>query len=326
MSVTRICAAVLAVGSFVGIGAQSASAATTTEYAITQTNIRAGAGTNTAIITTISAGTAVTGVLQSDGWIKIATPSNLVGRYVSSTVLSTKAPTPEPVGAVTGWIRGDYLVTVNIRSGPSMADAVVGSAARQSAVTGVLANGWLHTSRGYINAAEVEFASSNIAVSNGLMPAKDLCVISAAYNSPEVFSVKSPKSGKTYKYNVTTPRQINCAALSSLNALEADYYKATGHFATIDLAYRSQDEQAAWVNDPNVSASPAGKSNHGWGLAVDFRDNGKPHNGLNEFANGGSGYNWLSHNAYRYGFAVDPIVPRQLTDWQSETFHWNFIG
>lgn len=334
---TRAATAVMAVASVAGLGVQSASAATTvTKYATGTTNVRSGAGTAYARVGTISAGTKVTGALQTNGWIKIATPATYAGRYVSGAVLTSTAPVvPKPAptsGLVTGWVRGDSLagyqavVRVNVRSAPSVGSRIVGRLDRGSKVSGELKDGWVHTAKGYVDAALLEFASSNIYVDNARMPAKELCAVPAQYNSPLTFSVTSPDTGHRYAYDRGTVRYLHCAALPNLVSLEKAYFAARGHYAPIDLAYRGWDEQRAWATDKRYNGSPAGRSNHGWGLAVDFMDNGTKHDGTNEYADNGAGFAWMTKNATTYGFAVDPIVVTHEGPWRSETFHWNFTG
>ena len=105
---TRAATAVVTVASVAGLGMQSASATTTaTKYATGTTNVRSGAGMAYARVGTIGAGTKVTGALQANGWIKIATPANFAGKYVSGAVLSSTAPAAPKADAGIG--PGDRL-------------------------------------------------------------------------------------------------------------------------------------------------------------------------------------------------------------------------
>ena len=83
--------------------------------------------------------------------------------------------------------------------------------------------------------------------------------------------------------------------------------------------YRSYEEQAdLHAGNPN-GAAPAGRSNHGWGLACDIT-------GLADGSSGGfrdKTYLWLQANAHKYGYG-HPIWAREGANRQ-EIWHWEFF-
>lgn len=87
---------------FTGNVAQAASA--TASYTAPQkTNIRTGQGTNYSLFGTVAAGTKITGVLQSTGWVKISTPAADSGKYVYAAVLTPATASASASNTVTAW-------------------------------------------------------------------------------------------------------------------------------------------------------------------------------------------------------------------------------
>ena len=72
------------------------SSTVSTRYTTSKVNVRSAASTSSSIVTTLSAGTKVTGTI-SGSWLKVTSPSNIAGRYISTSVLASSAPTtPKP--------------------------------------------------------------------------------------------------------------------------------------------------------------------------------------------------------------------------------------
>lgn len=78
--------------------------------------------------------------------------------------------------------------------------------------------------------------------------------------------------------------------------------------------YRSFAEQAALFKQKPGLAAPAGRSNHGWGIAIDFS---------------GADWNtpvfkWLSENAARFGLAHPSWAQQDGS--RPEPWHWEYVG
>ena len=212
---------------------------------------------------------------------------------------------------MTGWVALTGGITATVRTGPGFTYPVARTLASGTAITGKVVNAdWISISGGYLNRGTLETLSANLASVNGSVPLWALCPVNKAYNSPQAFDPG---------YTVATQRYLNCNAVHSLDALQAAYKTAFGHYAKIDLAYRTYSEQQYWYTTlgPEYANAP-GTSNHGVGLAVDFQE-WEGH--TTEFDWGGVGSNWLRANGGRYGF-TQPYV--YGTD--GESYHFNFTG
>lgn len=64
--------------------------------------------------------------------------------------------------------------------------------------------------------------------------------------------------------------------------------------------------------------APAGKSNHGWGRAIDFRDRSGVLTCYDEE------FHWLKNNAYRFGWVHPPWAQCGLET--QEPWHWEWAG
>ncbi len=84
-----------------------------------------------------------------------------------------------------------------------------------------------------------------------------------------------------------------------------------GHPITVTSAYRSYAEQASLrVTKPGLAAA-AGKSNHGWGYAVDL--NSSSYKATAQ-------WQWLQDNAATYGFVNPPWAKSSMY----EPWHWEY--
>ena len=101
-------------------------------------------------------------------------------------------------------------------------------------------------------------------------------------------------------------------AADSLRALQRAARKA-GYDLT-GGGYRSYDEQAALYDEKPGLAAPAGKSNHGWGVAIDV-------SGLTFDS---ELYGWLRKNGLKYGWN-HPSWAR-ATGSKPEPWHWEYTG
>lgn len=107
---------------------------------------------------------------------------------------------------------------------------------------------------------------------------------------------------------------LRCDAAAALEALDAAYQADTGRHLAVSSTYRTAGEQSVlYVAKPGIAA-PAGSSNHGRGVAVDFEDAG-------DF--GAPVYRWLRRHAADHGWYhpsyMDPGGAGPLEPW-----HWEY--
>lgn len=315
----------------------NASAATTSIVtkqvkAGTTLNVRTGPGTTYATVGSLPSGAKVAGSI-SGTWMKISAGA-YAGKYVSTTYLVTPtaplktfddAAVVAKPGQQVGHVMADpssYGSKVNVRSAPSFNASIVGTYGAHVRVVGTPQSDgvWWKVGGGYLHSAVLTTAATNPSTINAKIPTSQLCKINPAFYS------QLPPGVIGFGYTTSTPRYFQCKALPALNALEAAYKVRFGRYAGIDNAYRAWAEQDWWYTRYHTSftVSQAGKSNHGYGLAIDFQNNystaGYPRTATSpfqkDFRAGGRGRTWLLANAQTYGFT--PI--------KNDDPHWNFVG
>ncbi|KYH45621.1 D-alanyl-D-alanine carboxypeptidase family protein [Branchiibius sp. NY16-3462-2] len=276
-------------------------------------NVRTGPGSAYARVGSLTGGSFVLGVVNG-GWLKISS-GQYAGRYTSAAYLAVARPAPTAaVGStVTGWVALTGGIPASVHSAPGYIYSVGRTVPSGTAVTGKVINAdWIRINGigGYINRGTLQTLSANLTSVNGNLPAWALCRVNTAYNSPQPFDPG---------YTATTQRYLNCDAVRALDALQAAYKTTFGHYASIDLAYRTYSEQQYWYKTlgPKYANAP-GVSNHGVGLAVDFQE-WEGH--TTEFDWGGAGSNWLRANGGKYGF-TQPYAYGTA----GESYHFNFTG
>lgn len=296
-------------------GAVATTASTMTVKAGVTLNVRGGAGTSYAIKGSLKGGAGVTGYDQGNGWFKISAGS-LSGGYVSMSYLSPAATTPaqpstppQPSstgGDFTGFVSKTLIKTL-VHSAPSTSSTYTRTLKPGSAVTGTLQGDWLKLAGGgYVSRALV----TDQPLSNGAVPASRLCNVPIAWNTQEHVDPA---------YEKDTARRIDCYALKSLTGLENAYKARFGVYARIDLAYRPLSEQNYWYDQFGYPrAAMPGTSNHGLGVAVDFRETDARGE---EFGWGGTGYRWLTQNGWKWGFRNTFTYGTS-----GESYHWDFEG
>jgi LAS superfamily LD-carboxypeptidase LdcB len=105
-------------------------------------------------------------------------------------------------------------------------------------------------------------------------------------------------------------------AAAGFNALNAAYKEAFGGPICVTDSYRSYAGQVAvYAAKPNLAAIP-GRSNHGWGVAIDFGC------GIQTF--GSPQHEWMRANAGRFGW-FHPEWAR-INGSRPEAWHWEFAG
>lgn len=110
---------------------------------------------------------------------------------------------------------------------------------------------------------------------------------------------------------------LNPTAYVQLKALNEAYMAAhNGKGLLLLSCYRDTKSQEKARATQGSNAAPVGKSNHGWGLAVDF-DNMSNYDGEN--------YKWLMQNAAKYGWS-NPKNMWQGGSGPNEPWHWEYAG
>lgn len=165
------------------------------------------------------------------------------------------------------------------------ADGVVGPATWEALITGKAGSG------GGGGGGKGENPKTSGKYANGKLPDSILCSLDW-----------SPKD------------KVACYVVDEFNALNKAYRAHFGENIQITNpgngnAYRTYARQVELYNryGPGRAAKP-GRSNHGWGLAIDIANTG---------GHGGKRYNWLNANAPKYGF--DDTVSH-------EAWHWEWVG
>lgn len=305
----------LGAGSLVLASPPAHAATTLTRYVHTGSatlNVRQGPGSSYTSVGALASGAKLVGY-QSGSWLRI-TRGPYTGGYVSLGWLTTKAPTKAPGTpgrSITAWVTTDDQYA-NIRATASFSGKVVGHYTHHAKIVGsVVGNGpWVKTGKGYVNSGSLEVFTSNPSKVNGKIPTALLCGVPLAYNAKHSFAPG---------YTVNTRRYLNCSALAALNSLQVAFKKAFGHYATIDLTYRSYAEQQYWWKKYGYPrAAYPGTSNHGYGVAIDFEEDDQP----NIYSWGHAANKWLLAHGGAYGFNN----PFAATKQKGEDYHFNFIG
>lgn len=109
-------------------------------------------------------------------------------------------------------------------------------------------------------------------------------------------------------------QSLRCDATRALLMLIDDYEKSTGSTFALTDTYRSYDAQVRTKAAKGFLAATPGKSNHGWGLAVDLSG------GMNDAST--VAHSWMKLNAHLYGWEH----PRwaHLDGEKTEAWHWEY--
>lgn len=140
--------------------------------------------------------------------------------------------------------------------------------------------------------ADGTFLRSPKGVKSGLLPDSVLC------------------GGKSF--------QLRCEAANGFENLNQAYKQRFGTEMKLVGGYRSYSAQVAIKAQKGHYAATPGKSNHGWGMAVDIHAN--THGGT-----GSTKHNWLRENAPKYGWQW-PSWARTSKPGPYEPWHWEYVG
>lgn len=96
--------------------------------------------------------------------------------------------------------------------------------------------------------------------------------------------------------------------------LSSAFYAEFGYGIVITDAYRTYDEQVAVKKDKPTLATTPGKSEHGWGLALDLASMINVHTSAQ--------HKWMDENAHRFGW-VNPVWAQKS---KFEPWHWEYAA
>jgi len=275
--------------------------------------VRMGPSTSYPAVGLLAPGAQVVGVCVPGRWLQV-TRGPLAGTCVSGDYLTDEAPSATPATPcprIEGRVTSDDQFA-NIRSGPGFAHPIVGRYTHHELVTGSLVDDgpWIRTDRGYVNGGTLTTHTPDPTCLNGRIPEHLLSPIPLCYNAIGDFEPG---------YTATTPRYLNGSALDALHRLQAAFKRRFGHYATIDLTYRSYAEQEFWFEKfSSPRAATPGTSNHGYGLAIDFEEREDPW----IYSWGAVANDWLLTHQARFGFDN----PFASTLQEGEDYHFNFVG
>ncbi|MFD1823141.1 D-alanyl-D-alanine carboxypeptidase family protein [Brevibacterium otitidis] len=110
--------------------------------------------------------------------------------------------------------------------------------------------------------------------------------------------------------------RLRCDAAAAFDELSDAFRQKFGRPIAVTDSYRDYETQVLLKRRKGRMAATPGKSNHGWGLAVDLGS------GINRF--GSAEHEWMRANAPRYGW-IHPSWARQSGS-LPEAWHWEFKG
>lgn len=108
--------------------------------------------------------------------------------------------------------------------------------------------------------------------------------------------------------------RLRCDAAKAFDALDAAYRQEFGRGISVTDSYRDYETQVVLKRRKGRMAATPGKSNHGWGLAVDLGG------GINSF--GTVQHEWMRSNGPRFGW-IHPAWARSGGS-LPEAWHWEF--
>lgn len=176
------------------------------------TNVRTSASTSSAVAGHLALGTTITGTL-SNGWVKVSTPAQYAGKYVSDSVLGANSATgtsstPAPAAPV-------YVVTspFSCSTNPTLASGSTGDCVK--AVQNTL-NSWMIRT----NAAGGQLMT--VSGSYGSVTVSDLKLFQKANGLPETGKVDS----ETWKALASASQSTGKTATASISGAPGDTHPA----------------------------------------------------------------------------------------------------
>ncbi|MDT7539903.1 MAG: hypothetical protein QOI82_3488 [Actinomycetota bacterium] len=111
-------------------------------------------------------------------------------------------------------------------------------------------------------------------------------------------------------------QQLAAQAAPAFDRMSEAYRADTGNYLCVTDSYRPYEDQVRlFAEKPSLAATP-GRSNHGWGLAVDFCG------GIERAGTAAS--LWMQNNAPSFGW-IHPAWA-ETTGSKPEAWHWEYVG
>lgn len=296
-------------GNWVTVSSVSSPTGTGTVTA-TVLNVRTGPSTSYAIIGRALAGQPYPVLGSSGGWYRIQFGTREA--WVSGDHLRVTASAPAPSGPTATTTSPRYVTTrlLNVRSGPSTADAVVGRVmlGARLEVTGS-SNGWYR----------VTHSGGSGWVSGSYTTVYPAGGPSAAWPADRPLSYSGTadsRNGRIDGEQCAIPflpgHRIHCRTVGDLVLLNTAYRARFGTDLPIDpwrySTYRTYDDQVIVLREFGSSvAAQVGTSPHGWGQAIDFREG-------DAYDFGSPIHDWLRTNGPTHGWKLMP--------WHEEAGSW----
>lgn len=155
------------------------------------------------------------------------------------------------------------------------------------------------------------------------LPGSEICSQDNRLNQDGGGNYYNPNAAASAKalveaYNKANPGRylVPGACFRSISAQEGAYIRSGGH----------KDPSTGTWSGGNGSAAIPEASNHGWGLAIDFRIATSAGNmGDSITSYGSNDYKWMVDNGYQFGW-VNPINMREGGSGPHEPWHFQYVG
>ena len=232
-------------GSYVG---EDTSSITTKYVTATTLNVRSGAGTSYQVIGTLSKGTKVEVISESNGWSKI----NYNGKtgYVSSQYLSNSASTSS---TTTKYVTA---TTLNVRSGAGTSYQVIGSLSKGTKVEVISeSNGWskinYNGKTGYVSSQYLSSTATNNSQSTSSSVDKVISMAKSLLGKPYVWGAEGPSSFDCSGFTYYVFKNAANISLPRVSKDQSTYgtYVSKSNLRVGDLIFFDTDGS----NDGNVS-------------------------------------------------------------------------
>lgn len=178
-------------------------------------NVRSGASTSYSKVTMVYKGQSVTILESSNGWHKIKTQSGQTG-WVSAQYVSTSGGSNNGGGSTETPSTGKGTVTasaLNIRSGPSTSNSVIGTAYKGNTVDILSSsNGWykVKLSNGKTGWASSQYISTS---GNNNNESNSGGGSTEAGNAQSIINLVKAQLGKPYVWGAEGPNSFDCSGL-----------------------------------------------------------------------------------------------------------------
>lgn len=166
-------------------------------------NVRSGPSTSYKVVGTKTSGTTVTGVITSNGWLKVSDD-----QFMAPSVLA-KPQTPSSPTTVTQYVVPDLG---NVRSGPGLGHGVVGTVTKGSQLQGTWVDGWLKIAEGRFVSGTILTSDAPAGTTTPAPPASSTTVTRWVTVNANV------RSGPSTSYSIVGSRQAGAEVRGTLTS------------------------------------------------------------------------------------------------------------